>query len=341
MRVEKVLVTGAAGGIGTALIPSLVETFQVVAFDDLSSGRWSSVHVDPRVQKIEGGVHNADDLSLVPWNEISAIVHLAAVSSLPACQANPAKAFHINFVGTSLLAHFARKNGISKFINASTSAIYEGVHEHFVETLHASPHLVYSQSKYFAELMLHSLWRDYSFPSVSLRLFNVFGPYQDYRRTSPPLVNYLVREFLNRRSPVLHSDGEQRRDYIYVGDVVRAITTVLDSDYYEYGCFNICSGTSFSVAEIVSTVASVLGVEMNPIYRNPALLWDMYEELFEGPYPLRSFVVNDETTKSSMGTAELFRSQFDWTISEEVTQQLRKVVQQTADFITEDSDLSA
>jgi UDP-glucose 4-epimerase len=312
-----VLITGAAGGIGSVLVPYLLDReFSVIALDDLSSGSWKNIVDHANLKRVTGSILDLQVLDEIPWGQIDYVVHLAAISSLPACQMNYELAISTNVLGTLNLVRAASKKAINLklFINASTSAVYESNHEAVLtETLLTSPHLIYSQSKKISEDLLRGLWQDTRFPSISLRLFNVFGPMQDYTRTSPPLLNYLVREFFMNREPVLHSNGEQKRDYISVFDVCEAIARALDNNFLGYENFNICSGNQFSVNQIVASVRTVLKIAIKPKFRNSELLWDAYEELYDGAFPFLLESVSSETDKVSRGSYEKFRQHTGWT----------------------------
>jgi UDP-glucose 4-epimerase len=312
-----VLITGAAGGIGSVLVPYLLERdFSIIALDDLSSGSWQNIADHPNLKRVTGSILDLQVLNEIPWTQIDHVVHLAAISSLPACQMNYELAMSTNVIGTLNLVKVASKNAVNLklFINASTSAVYESNNEIVLtESLITRPHLIYSQSKKISEDLLRGLWQDLHFPSISLRFFNVFGPMQDYTRTSPPLLNYLVREFFMNRQPILHSNGEQKRDYISVFDVCEAITTALGTRFLEYENYNICSGNQFSVNQIVEVVKTILQIEINPKFRSAELLWDAYGELYDGAFPFRLESVSSETNKVSRGSYEKFRLHTGWT----------------------------
>lgn len=331
---RKLIVTGAAGGIGTALIRSLRDQFIIVAVDNLSSGSWSDEHLHSNITLVNADITNRNDVAKLPWDDTDFVIHLAATSSLPTCQLNPANAYLTNTVGTVLLADFARRYGVRGFLNSSTSAIYEASVPPFYEDRPISPHLVYSLTKAASEDFLAALWRDYGYPTTSLRFFNVFGPFQDFRRKSPPLINYLVRELLNNNSPVLHANGEQLRDYISIDDVVGAITCVIASPGDGCGVYNICSGVTLSVQEIVSVVQDAIGVWIPPTYRCPELLWEMYEEMFVGPYPLRPNVIAEETNKYSLGNSLRFRQDFAWSPRTDVKTAMARVAKEAAIYIS-------
>ena len=251
-------------------------------------------------------------------NEIpDAIVHLAAITSLPDCEVNYRECIRCNVEGTASVLGAARKSGIEKIIFASTSAVYENTHlgeGGFLESDGINPRLFYSLSKKMSEEICMSFSENYGMNIITLRFFNVFGPKQDIHRKSPPLINYIVRELSNNRSPILHSDGKQSRDYVYVNDVVDLIEKCLNRDHKGYATFNVSTGTSTSVQDILESVKSGIDLEneINAVYRNPDRLWDSYMDLFDGKYSLKKSIVEKETLKKSLGNNDLSKKLLDW-----------------------------
>lgn len=321
---KKILVTGSSGGIGSALVPFLCEkNYEVIGIDLVSS----NYHINNlrNFTFVEGSIHDCEVLLKPYEDEIDIVIHLAATSSLPECESDPLSAFQNNLMGTVKLANYFTAHKITRFINASTSAVYEGITEiPFSENMPCKPHLVYPQTKLMSENYLESLGTTRNFPATSLRFFNVIGPFQSYTRQSPPLLNYLVKEYLGNRSPVLHSDGNQKRDYISVYDICIAIESAFTMQHSGHQIFNVCSGTALSVKEINAFVKSYVETELEPSYRESELLWFGYKSLYEGEYPLKLAIVSDETNKISLGTADKFRKATGWKIQNPID----KVIQQ-------------
>jgi nucleoside-diphosphate-sugar epimerase len=240
------------------------------------------------------------------------IIHLAAVTALPDCETNVQECLRINVEGTANVLETARTLNIPHVIFASTSAVYENNTEYeFTEELDINPRLWYSLSKKMAEEICHSYYQNYGVNTTILRFFNVFGPKQDIHRKNPPLLNYLVREFRANRTPILHSSGEQLRDYVYVDDVIKIINCCLEKK--PIGIFNVCSGQVLSVKQIVSCVKDALNSTIEPIFREADKLWDTYPSLFSGSYPLKREVVKKETNKYSRGSYEKAQRILGWT----------------------------
>jgi nucleoside-diphosphate-sugar epimerase len=330
----KILITGAAGGIGSTLGYLLYKKGNdLILVDNLRNGYEETLIINGETF---GRFYNLDinsDLfhELVD-NEIpDAIVHLAAITSLPDCEVNYRECIRCNVEGTASVLGAARKSGIEKIIFASTSAVYENTHLSeggFLESDAINPRLFYSLSKKMSEEICLSFSENYGMNITALRFFNVFGPRQDIHRKSPPLINYISRELSNNRSPILHSDGKQSRDYVYVNDVVDLIEKCLNRDHKGYATFNVSTGTSTSVQDILESVKSAIDLEneINAVYRNPDRLWDSYRDLFDGKYSLKKSIVEKETLKKSLGNNNLSKKLLDWNPESKIGDLIKSMV---------------
>ncbi|NJL07124.1 MAG: NAD-dependent epimerase/dehydratase family protein [Methylacidiphilales bacterium] len=231
------------------------------------------------------------------------VFHLAAISALPVCQSRPAFAIQSNVTGTANVLEAARRAGVRRVVFASTSAVYE-TNKHFPcrEDDVTAPRLVYAMSKQQAELLCHGYRDVYGMEIVITRYYNVYGPQQDIHRKSPPFVGYVIRELLSGRVPVLHSDGAQRRDYVYVEDVNALNIACMLNPAAAGNTFNVASGRSYSVIEIYDAISKVLGTDIRPTFRPAAKFWDSYPELFVGPSPIGENVLADEVNKFTLGS---------------------------------------
>ena len=310
MEKQKILITGGAGGIGSVFVNSLKDSYQIDVVDNLHNGFRENIS-NKNINFIEADISNPDTYSLL-GNYYDCVFNLAAVSSLPFCENNKDVAFRYNFLGTSLLIEYCRINGIKNFIFASTSAVYENNSaDIFTEDLNVNPDLIYPLSKKISEDLLMSYIKNYDMSITILRFFNVFGPNQDLTRSNPPLLNYLIREYSLGRVPVLHSDGKQARDYIYVQDLVTLFLKIIDKPSQEV--FNVCTGKLLSVNEINNYVAKYF--KKNPsevIRKSPEKLWDKHTGLFSGSFPLQKERVTKETLKYALGDNTKVKDYYDW-----------------------------
>jgi len=325
----KILLTGAAGGIGSTLGYYLYKkSHTLTLIDNLRNGYEENLTINGETF---GKFYNLSicsrDLVELVRDEYDCIIHLAAITALPDCEMNAVETIDVNVAGTVNVLECARKWNVPHVIFSSTSAIYENNKEKiFTENLDINPRLWYSLSKKMAEEVCKSYRINYDMSITTLRFFNVFGPRQDIHRKHPPLINYIVRELKNNNSPILHSNGEQKRDYVHVDDVVRLIDTCLEQKPDD--TFNVCSGTLISVNEIVDCIREYFGSDIEPVYRDASKLWDNYPELFDGPHSLSKEIVAKETNKYSRGSYEKAKELLDWEPNTDIKSLIKKVVEE-------------
>jgi UDP-glucose 4-epimerase len=327
---DRVVVTGACGGIGSKLLPSLIaQGFEVIAIDDLSSGRWENIEDHQSLTKITLDISNSEVLQeTLTKFDFNYCIHLAAISSLPECQVDPHRAMKVNFLSTVSLAEIcSKKPGFKSFIFASTSAVYEGVKAELLsEDLQISPILVYPQSKFFSEQYLNSFHSSRGFPAINARFFNVFGEFQNSQRKSPPLINYLVRELHSKRSPILFGWDAPPRDYISVEKVVDCIIKLMRSPSAIGKTLNICSGSSLTVKQIFRIVSNALGSDIKPTLNSPEKLWSAYSSLHEGFFPLHPKIIEMETNKKSIGSFAAIKEVVDDFVQHDVESEMSATV---------------
>ena len=261
-----------------------------------------------------------DERTVLPlFSECQTIVHLAAVSSLAACQLDPQEAFSVNLAGTALISKIANSSGAS-IIFASTSAVYENSNRTpFVESLVPDQTLIYPLTKRFAELTIEGLSRSNGLSFVNLRFFNVFGPRQDVKRTNPPLINYLLREHMLGRIPKLYAPQHQRRDYVCASDVLNLIGTLLKSRKpLPNTDMNVCSGIGISLEEIRVSLEFGLGENISFEQGKPSELWENYSALFDQRNSLSPNIVEKETLKNSIGDPSKALEVFGWSAQRNV-----------------------
>jgi nucleoside-diphosphate-sugar epimerase len=322
----RILLTGAAGGIGSTLGYYLHKKgHQLTLVDNLRNGYSENLLIG---KKTFGDFYNQDirDPQLVDKliDLYDCIIHLAAITALPDCESGVSDTIHTNVAGTANIMECARKWNVPHVIFASTSAIYENNKEQiFTENLEVNPRLWYSLSKKMAEEVCESYRINYGMNITTLRFFNVFGPRQDIHRKNPPLLNYLVREIKQGKQPVLHSTGEQARDYIHVDDVVKLIDLCLEKKPND--TFNVCTGSLLSVNQIVKYVCETFDSSITPIYREASKLWDTYPDLFSGDYPLDKQIVAKETNKYSKGSYQKAKELLGWEPNTDLESLIKKV----------------
>ena len=291
----KILITGAAGFIGSQLAYRLWKRGeQLVLIDIFSFGKEDNLQFEDHsflkeVVKMDIRDRNGVEMILKTEN-IDFIYHIAGIAPLPDCQTNPQEAIDVNVTGTVNLLENARKYGIRKFILASTNAMYENEEDFPTkENSFSLPTLIYPNTKYVAERFCESYSRTYGMNVTCLRFSNVYGPHIDCLRKQPPFVGYMIRELYYGRTPVFHSDGKQRRDYIYVDDLIDLAIKVQSREGFD--CVNVSSNCNYSVNEMYELAKEIMNKQIEAEYADTAHYWEKYPELYRGAYPINILFV--------------------------------------------------
>ena len=337
------VITGCAGFIGSTCMKKLYENGNIViGLDNMSYGYNDNIEWINSVDKDKALFHNIDICNKEIFNIIKKddiVIHFAAIAPLPINQTNPYESISNNVGGTANVLEACRINGAKHFVLASTSAVYEN-NENYPskENFKLNPNLIYSLGKKFCEELCESYNTNYNLPYTIFRFFNVYGPHHDCLRKNPPLIAYLVKEFLENKQPLLHSDGKQSRDYIYVDDLINLLLLVFNNlNIANNKIYNIASEESISVRQIVSYVQNVLKTNIEPIYRDPIKLWENNIELWEGIYPIKHDIVINEITKFSLGDSSLAFNDFGWKAQTSFQDGIIKTINFTVNMLTHNS----
>lgn len=313
-----ILITGAAGFIGSQLAHALWRRGEeVVLLDNFSYGKEDNLIFDDhdfRQEILRGDVCDRDMLyKLCEERRFDYIYHIAAITPLPDCQLDPGRAIEVNVAGTVNVLEAARRYGAKNVIFASTSAVYENCTEFPTKEENvAPPSLIYSGGKYAAEQFCRSYAEVYGMNVIVLRFANVYGPHIDCLRTQPPVAGYLIRELFYDRRPVLHSNGEQRRDFVYVDDLIDLAIRVLESTGFD--CVNVSTNETHTINEMYQVIAKLMEKEhIKPVYMESAHYWYRYPGLYEGAYPISEKILNDEVTKYTLCDNTHAAQEYGWT----------------------------
>lgn len=254
----KYLVTGGAGFIGSHVVAALrARGAEVVVLDNFSTGL--ETNVPDGVAAINGHVGDGDILDeLLPAS--AGIFHLAAVSSVQASLDQPDCVHEDNLTATLALLEAARRHGVKRFVFSSSAAIYGDTKEEQAhEAMKPNPLSHYAVQKLASEYYCQVYARVYGLETVCLRYFNIFGPRQ---RADSPYSGAIAR-FLDAarhgRTVTIFGDGSQTRDFCPVVDVAAAnvAAATLPADHVAGGIFNIGSGSSISIREVVDTIREI------------------------------------------------------------------------------------
>ncbi len=259
-----VLITGVAGFIGSNLADRLIQKgYRVTGIDNLSYG--------VREQIPEGvEFHQLDirDKSIFPLFQHSDYVfHLAAKNCISDCQLDPVETADINVRGTVNVFEAARRSGVKKVIYAESSAVYEGSLVFPTPESEVKPESFYALSKFASMHFAEGYRRYFGLNSTALRYFCVYGPRQDYRRTIPPVFSAFIIKLLKGEVPIIYGTGEKRRDFIHVDDIDDFHEMCITDRRTTGRVFNLGSGTNYSVNEIYSIIAPLLGSDLKPVHK--------------------------------------------------------------------------
>jgi len=261
------LITGAAGFLGAALANRLVrEGHQVRGLDDLSAGDRAAL--SPEVMFTRGDINDRPKLWTL-LQGVDCVYHLAARVSVPESVLYPREYNAVNVGGTVSLMEAMRDVGVRRVVLASSGAVYGDLAEQPIrEEVSPNPRSPYAVSKLAAEYYVRTIGQLWGIETVSLRIFNAYGPGQRLPASHPPVVPHFLRQALRGGTLVVHGDGEQTRDYVYVDDVVKALVAASTAPGLNGLAINVGSGEETSVRALVSTVLKVTESRAEVVY-NP------------------------------------------------------------------------
>lgn len=260
----RVVVTGGAGFIGSALSAALVDRGdEVVVVDDLSSGKRE--RVPEKATLIVADIRERDAL-LDAFGDAEVVFHQAALRSVPRSLDEPMLVHEVNGTGTLNVLLCAEESGTRRVVYASSSSVYGGAQDgKSVEDAAPNPLSPYAVSKLIGECYCN-VWATLGRVStISLRYFNVFGPGQSadsrYAAVFPAFISALQRG----EAPEIHWDGEQSRDFTFIDDVVRANLLAASPESVADGqVVNIAGGTPRTINDVYRAVCEALDADVEP-----------------------------------------------------------------------------
>ena len=277
MKNKNILITGGAGFIGSHIVDELMDNNNITIIDNLSTGTLKNLknpnHENLKIIKEDICNTNLDDLT----NGIDYIFHLAAMASVPLSVENPVECTEINLNATVKLLKSAVDNDVKKIVFSSSSAVYgENRNMPLKETEPLMPTSPYAASKASCEVYLKSFYNSYGLDYTALRYFNVFGPKQDKNSQYAAVIPNFISALLEGKQAEIYGDGEQTRDFVYVGDIVRANILACESNFN--GVVNVASGEKLTINRLYEIVKNTLGSDLEPKYL-PERLGDIKHSL--------------------------------------------------------------
>ncbi|MBU78934.1 MAG: LPS biosynthesis protein WbpP [Flavobacteriales bacterium] len=222
---NKVLVTGAAGFIGSNLSEYLLEKgFEVIGLDNFSTGHEKNLIVlnkNKNFRFLQGDIRNFDTCLEVS-KEVSFVLHQAALGSVPRSIKDPLTTNEVNINGFLNILEASRQNSVKRFIYAASSSTYgDSKALPKVEENIGKPLSPYAITKYVNELYAEIYSNAYGIETIGLRYFNVFGRRQDPNGAYAAVIPKFIAQFLNGQSPVINGDGSYSRDFTYIDNVLQ------------------------------------------------------------------------------------------------------------------------
>lgn len=333
----KILITGAAGFIGSQLAYRLWKNGkELILIDNFSYGKEDNLifpEYDFRKDIIKMDIRDKESIKkLLENGEVEYIYNIAGIAPLPDCQSNPQEAVEVNTVGFVNILENARKYGVKKVIQASTNAIYENERKFPTkEEGFEKPTLVYPNTKYSAELFAESFCDTYNMNITCIRFANVYGPHIDCLRKQPPFVAYMIRELYYNRVPIFHSDGNQRRDYIYIDDLIDLAIAVQTGEGFD--CVNCSSLKNYSVNEMYEIVCKIMNKNIRAEYALDENYWKKYPQLFEGVYKIKDSILKNEINKCTLSDNTYAKIKYNWIPKINIEEGLRRTVKSVCDLL--------
>ena len=270
------IVTGGAGFIGSHICRALLEEERkVVALDNFSTGRNENIEglaeeFGKQFRVLDQDIRDGDALGRA-FEGAETIYHQAAQPSVQRAVEDPVSANGVNVEGTLRVLVAARDAGVAKLVFASSSSVYGDSHTlPKIEEMTPDPVSPYALTKYVGEMYCRVFTQIYGLPTIALRYFNVFGPRQDPNSEYSAVIPRVLTRMLAGQRPIIYGDGEQSRDFTFVGDVVRANLMAARSDA-EGVSVNIACGNRYSLNQLVKSLNQVLGSRLEAIYESPRL----------------------------------------------------------------------
>jgi UDP-glucose 4-epimerase len=272
MSQGRILVTGGAGFIGSNLVDHLLAQGRPVrVLDNFSTGKRENLaHCQDQIELIEGDLADLDTVQRAVEG-VEAILHHAAIASVPRSVSDPLGSNEANVLGTLHVLLAARDTGVQRVIYASSSSIYGDLDEDQakVESMKPQPISPYGVAKLAAEYYCQVFYHNYGLETVGLRYFNVFGPRQDPTSHYAAVVPRFIMAMLRGEPPTIYGDGGQTRDFTFVADVIRANMLALEAEEAPGQAFNVARHHAHSVNELVEVLNELLQTNIQPEHTEP------------------------------------------------------------------------
>ena len=268
----KYLVTGGAGFIGSNLVRYLLDRdHDVVVLDNFATGKRENLaEIADRIELVEGDIRDRQTVDAA-MSQCAAILHQAALGSVPRSVEDPATSHDVNVNGTLTVLDAARDAGIRRVVFAASSSVYgnrpESPKHEDMTLLPVSP---YAANKASCEHYMMAYAASYGMETLCLRYFNVFGPRQDPLGAYAAVIPAFASRILKDQRPVVFGDGEQSRDFCYIENVCNANYLALEApaEVCDGRAVNIACARATSLNQIIDILAELLGKSIKADYQD-------------------------------------------------------------------------
>lgn len=263
---SKTIVTGGAGFIGSHIARRLVnDGHQVTIIDNLCEGTLENIaDIKNKVNFYKKDVLDLPFLQKA-FKGVDYVFHEAALRSVERSVKNPLETNKVNIEGTLNVLLAARDDKVKRVIFAGSSSSYgEQKTKVLTESLCPNPVSPYALSKLTGEFYLKQFYNLFNLETISLRYFNVFGPYQDPSNEYANVIPIFITKMLKNESPTIHWDGEQSRDFNYIDNVIEANIYAMRTKKTQGEVVNICNGEQFSINQMFKMINQILGKSIKP-----------------------------------------------------------------------------
>ena len=264
----RVLVTGGGGFIGSHLVERLLrDGHSVRVLDNFATGRRENLlPFLADIELVEGDLQSYERANIAV-RDVDLVLHQAALPSVPRSVQDPLTSNASNVIGTLNILLAARDSGVERVVFASSSSVY-GANRTLpkVEELSPEPISPYAVAKLAGEGYCRSFHHVYGLETVALRYFNVFGPRQDLLSQYASVVPNFITALREGRPLTIFGDGEQSRDFTYVGNVVEANVLAMSAADVSGRVYNIACGRRITVNRLVGELEELMGAEARLVY---------------------------------------------------------------------------
>ncbi len=265
---EKFLVTGGAGFIGSNICRKLVSQGCFVrVLDNLLTGKKSNLAgIIEKIEFVEADMGDSE-VAHAAMKNIDVILHQGALPSVPRSVDDPALTHRHCVDATFTLLMAARDARVKRFVYAASSSAYgDAPTSPKVETMPCNPLSPYAVGKLVGEYYCSVFSKVFDLETISLRYFNVFGPYQDPSSQYAAAIPAFVTAILKNQPPTIYGDGEQSRDFTYIDNVVEANLLAARTKRTKGEVINIACGQAVTVNTIIEMINQLLGKNVTPVY---------------------------------------------------------------------------